>query len=308
MSSLYEKFINITKPILISGESGTGKSCFAKKLFENSTVHKERFLTLHLASIKEELIESELFGHQKGAFTGALSARQGYFESVGKGTLFIDEVGELSLEAQKKLLYVLEEKKYVRVGDVKEIPFYGRIIMATNKNLSKLVSKQLFREDLYFRLICFHLRLPALRENQLLLNEVMSNFIRNYQKQYHRPGLIFSNSLMLFLQGYSWPGNYRQLKNVIEFIVAMAASDLATENDLPLEFHRGAKEGFISATMPLEEALVDFEKKYIYDALVFDKGNLTKAAHRIGMNKSTLIYRVKKLKINAMAIRAQFGT
>ena len=161
-----QKLINISSPLLITGETGTGKSVLAKKIFSEAKIHREKFLTVHLASLKEDLIESELFGYKKGAFTGALECKNGYLKDVGNGTLFLDEIAELSLDAQKKLLYVLEEKKFTPLGSTSAIDFRGRIIMATNRNLEQMVKEGLFREDLYYRITVFKLELSKLTHDE----------------------------------------------------------------------------------------------------------------------------------------------
>lgn len=175
----YSKYLNIKAPLLITGETGTGKSYLARELFNQSSICKEKFLTVHLASLKEDLIESELFGHKKGAFTGALENKAGYLFEVGTGTLFLDEIGELSLEAQKKLLYLMEEKKFTPVGSNSALDFRGRIIMATNQDLKQLVSERRFREDLFYRISTFHLQLKTLRDDPEVMLKTIQNILEN---------------------------------------------------------------------------------------------------------------------------------
>ena len=188
MSFHYKKIINLSAPLLITGETGTGKSKAAKEIYNQSIIFKEKYLTVHLASLKDDLLESELFGHKRGAFTGAVESKNGYLRDVGRGTLFLDEIGELSLDSQKKLLYLLEEKKFTALGSTEAVDFNGRIIMATNKNLKEMVQNGLFREDLYYRISIFELKLPSLRSDKNLLKSSiheMFHVLKNNHKCAH---------------------------------------------------------------------------------------------------------------------------
>lgn len=309
---LFKKLINISSPILITGETGTGKSRAARRLFELSDMAKEKFLTIHLASLKEELLESELFGHKKGTFTGATENKSGYLQDVGKGTLFLDEIGELSLEAQKKLLYVLEEKKYTPVGSTVALSFEGRLIMATNKNLRELVLAGKFREDLYYRLNVFTLELTPLSKCKEKLNREIQKTFEAKKLEYGRTTLKMTQELHLCLMESPWKGNYRELKNCLEYVVAMSESQLATPEALPTWFSEGQKlsdsmseAGFVSHFPEnFNEALEHFESWYLKAKLSKYEGRVNETARLLGISKTTLISKAKKYGIDTLGLRA----
>jgi two-component system NtrC family response regulator len=304
------KYLNLEKPILLVGETGSGKSQFAKDIFENSKIYKEKFLTLHMASLKEELIESELFGHKKGAFTGAAESKNGYFKEAGYGTLFIDEVGELSLEAQKKLLYSLEEKKYSPIGDSVAYSINCRIIMATNQNLIQLVREKKFREDLYFRLVCFQISLPSLREILLTNKMLIETKFKILAEKYNKKDLVLSNEIYGFLNNYSWPGNFRELKNVLENLVLLAEDKYIQVEQLPKWFtpiesktpQRDCESFFHDN---YSESLAQFERAYLDYKLGEFSGKINETARQIGISKTALIYKAKQYQINTLNIRAK---
>lgn len=303
-----EELYNLDVPVLIRGETGCGKSYLAKKIFENSVLYQQKFLTAHLASLKEEVIESELFGHQKGAFTGAVENKNGYLYETGSGTLFLDEIGELSLESQKKLLYLLEEKKFTPIGSTKAYDFKGRILMATNANLEDLVAKKLFRSDLYFRINTFSLEVSALRENRENLDELLMKNLRicnlKYQKQTY-----FSTQAKEYLLNYSWPGNIRQLKHAVEFAVALSKNRELEVND----FHFLKTCGSLKKSHNLEEiesyptnfneSFEVFEKAFLNHHLKLNQGRVTQTAKIIGMSKTGLIQKARKYGIDTYEMR-----
>jgi DNA-binding NtrC family response regulator len=305
-TSKLSKYYNLPAPILIIGETGTGKSRLAKNIFDSATIYKEKFLTLHLASIKEELFESELFGHKKGSFTGAVENKNGYLKEVGSGTLFLDEIGELSMDAQKKLLYLLEEKKFVPVGDVNPIEFRGRIIFATNRNLELMVKKGEFREDLYYRLMIFQIKLSPLRDDQEDLKNKINFYFNYFKKAYACPELIFDEKLQCFLKEYKWPGNVRELKNCLESMVGLAEdarlkiSDLPfwmTKNEFSSRHNNDALDGNYSTAMD------QFEEAYLRHKLVKYKGRINETARCIQISKVNLINKAKKYQINTLELR-----
>ena len=268
---LYKKILNISSTILITGPSGTGKSQLAQKIYKHSSIHREHFLTLHLASLKEDLLESELFGHRKGSFTGATENKNGYFKDVGSGTLFLDEIGELSLESQKKLLYLLEEKKFTPIGSTLALDFHGRLIVATNKDLKAMVKAGTFREDLYFRLSVFHLELTAIHHDKDKLKKAVYQIFEKLKQQYYKPNLLLSTEVESALLSAELRGNYRELKNCLEFAVAMSEEKIVGKQDLPnwflkdLNFHYADNEKDFISHFPLDynQALENFEQWYL---------------------------------------------
>jgi two-component system NtrC family response regulator len=304
------KYLNLEKPILLVGETGSGKSQFARDIFENSKIYKEKFLTLHMASLKEELIESELFGHKKGAFTGAAESKNGYFKEAGFGTLFIDEVGELSLEAQKKLLYSLEEKKYSPIGDAMAYTINCRIIMATNQNLIQLVRQKKFREDLYFRLASFQIDLPPLREILIKNKMFIESEFKAIAQKYNKEELVMSKEVCSFLNNYSWPGNFRELKNILENLVLLAEDkDIQIEqvpkwlNSIEPKASLGDFESFFQDNY--SESIAKFERAYLDYKLGEFSGKINETARQIGISKTALIYKAKQYQINTLNIRAK---
>ena len=306
-----QKFINLSAPLLITGETGTGKSHLAMKIFESSRIFKEKFITVHLASLKEDLLESELFGYKKGAFTGANDAKSGYLRDVGAGTLFLDEIGELSLEAQKKLLYLLEEKKFTPLGSTQSQDFCGRIIMATNRDLKMMVTKGLFREDLYYRVVVFNLELPALRETpDALINSIEVLFTK-LKTTYGRHHLYLSDEAMNCLLKKPWKGNFRELKNSLEYAVVMSEDRQIKVSDFPLissgqeHVPKIQEKDFIeSFPQDFNQSLELFEKMYLEAILVKNAGRVNDTARRLGMSKTTLIQKAKKYQINTLRMRA----
>lgn len=300
------KYYNLDSPILINGESGTGKSCIANEIYSKSSINKTKFLTMHLASIKEELFESELFGHRKGAFTGAIENKIGYLEAIGDGTLFMDEIGELSLEAQKKLLYLLEEKVFVPVGGTSTKIFKGRLIFATNKNLAELVKMGTFREDLYYRLLIFQLTIPPLRDNILKLRKKINHFFNLFKNKYQKNTAELTIELEEFLEGYNWPGNIRELKNCLESIVAMSESIQIGVECLPLWITEKNNEENIkkmNGNSYYSQAMEQYEEYYLRQMLLKYGGRVNETARQIQISKVNLINKAKKYQINTLKMR-----
>ena len=204
---------NSKRPILIEGETGVGKTQLAKKIFSLSKLKSKKFTQVNIASISNELFESELFGHVKGAFTGAIEDKKGFCETVGEGILFLDEIGELSLEKQASLLTLIDESVFYKVGSTEELKFRGKLIFATNKNLAKMVESGKFREDLYFRLRFFHITLPALRDHKEIKQIIWDEF-QNSKVSHIRYDVVLSSEIVECLAQYPWPGNYRELANI----------------------------------------------------------------------------------------------
>ncbi|MDD4975205.1 MAG: sigma 54-interacting transcriptional regulator [Bacteriovorax sp.] len=314
--SLISKIININSPILITGPSGTGKSQMAQKIFNRSRINREQFLVLHLASIKEDLLESELFGHRKGSFTGANENRLGYFQAVGKGTLFLDEIGELSLESQKKLLYVLEEKKFTPIGSTTALEFQGRLIMATNKDLRAMVKAGSFREDLFFRLSVFHLELDPINKNKEKLLIDLRHQFEGMKNLYQKNHLKLGKEIESLMLNATWRGNLRELKNCLEYMVVVSDGLELKKEDFPewfmseLKPNQAQSENDFISHFPQDFnlALESFEEWYLKAMFERFSGKVNETARVLGMSKTTLINKAKKYQINTLQIRARAST
>ncbi len=289
-----EKYFNLSFPILITGSTGTGKSSLAKNLFDQSNIFKKTFVEVNLASIKEELIESELFGHKKGAFTGAIENKKGFFEISDEGTLFIDEIGELSLSSQKKLLQILESKTFYAVGSLEKQQFKGRLIFATNRNLEEMVKIGEFREDLFFRINAFQINLKNLSEEKSQLKKIILNELQTIDE-----AKAISQTALNALENYSWPGNYRELKNALNYAVHFCESSEIQLDDLPDKViqknqfkitHEILKDSF-------EEAVQDFEARFLREQLVKNQWKINQTSKKIGLNKVTFISKIKKYQL-----------
>lgn len=272
--------------VLIEGESGTGKELVADSIVRLSDRANKPFIKVHCASLSPTLLESELFGHEKGAFTGAISDRKGRFELAHTGTIFLDEIGEIDKNIQVKLLRVLQERSFERVGSEKTIEVDVRIIAATNKNLLEEVKKGNFREDLYYRLAVVEINVPPLRERkgdvELLLNEFLAKFSREMGKNIKGFSPKAKNALML----YKWPGNVRELRNAIEASVVLADGERIEWDDLP-HYVKGT-ESNKSVTLNLPASMEDIEKKAIYETIKLCHGNKSKAAELLKIGRKTI--------------------
>ncbi len=282
--------------VLIAGETGTGKELIAHAIHNLSPRKSGPFIAVHAAALPTTLLESELFGHEKGAFTGAVERRIGRFELADGGTLFLDEVAELEPQMQVKLLRVLEERAFERVGGQKTIDVDVRLVAASNKDLKQLVDQGKFRDDLFYRLSVVTVRLPPLRERRddilLLVRSFLAEFNRENDKQVGE----LTNDAMNVLMAYDWPGNVRELRNAVEQMVVLARSDRLTLRDVPAAIRGGAdlsKVSVVRTGMTVEDA----EKQLIMQALKETKGNRTLAAHKIGMSRRTFHRKMhRKLK------------
>lgn len=266
--------------VLIRGESGTGKELVARALHRASPRADRPLLAVNCAAIPAELMESQLFGHKAGAFTGAERDHVGYFQQADLGTLFLDEVGELTLQGQGKLLRILEGHPFLPVGATKELTVDVRVIAATNRDLLGYVQEKKFREDLYYRLNVFELVLPPLRERDSDIAVLIDFFLDHFCRKHGRHGLVLSEGARQKLLGYAWPGNVRQLRNVIDSAVALARGNRIEADDLPLRDGMQAD----AATLRLE----DWEKKLIAEALRRTQGNVPEAAQLLGIGRATL--------------------
>lgn len=310
MNQEMTRYLNLKSPLLITGETGTGKSHLARELFKHSSIFKSKFVTAHLASLKEDLIESELFGHRKGAFTGALENKHGYLQDAQEGTLFLDEIGELSLESQKKLLYLLEEKKFNPVGSSVAVDFRGRIIMATNRNLLEMVGQKTFREDLYYRIKTFQIELRPIRDDLDKLSHQIEELFENLKRTHGLPYARLSSSAKNFLLSGHWKGNIRELAGVLEYALVMGPKNQIEREDFPSNEAQASRsrvnENSFLERLPenFHQGMEHFEELFIKSALIKNQGRINETARRIGISKTTLIQKAKKYRINTLEIRA----
>jgi len=275
--------------VLIYGESGTGKELVARTVHLMSPRSGSGFVPLNCAAIPDSLLESELFGHEKGAFTGAVQARQGKFELARGGTIFLDEIGEMPLALQAKLLRVLQERVFERVGGTREIQADVRIIAATNRNLQEEVAQRRFREDLFYRLNVFPLRLPPLRERVDAIPLLADYFLQRFSRQTGKKLKGIDEEARQALAAYRWPGNVRELQNVMERAVILASTSIRREN-LPAEvLQEGAR-----AQQPARDALKSAEREMVVRALQRHRGNRRLAAEELGISRRTLQYKLKE--------------
>jgi DNA-binding NtrC family response regulator len=272
--------------ILITGESGVGKELVADAIHERSPRQGKPLIKVHCAALSAGLLESELFGHEKGAFTGAVSRMRGRFELANEGTLFLDEIGEIDQNIQIKLLRVLQERKFERVGGEETIETNVRLVAATNKDLKAEIEKGNFREDLYFRLNVVNIHVPPLRERKDDLPLLITAFLREFASENGKTIEGINEKARARLYAYDWPGNVRELRNCMESAVVMTRGPLITEEDLPPGLRDGGEAGWIR--IPLGAAMEDAEKIIIRDTLSSLKGNKSKAAEVLGIGRKTL--------------------
>jgi DNA-binding NtrC family response regulator len=282
--------------VLISGESGTGKEIAARAIHDSSPAKDHPFVPINCAGIPESLLESELFGHMRGAFTGAVSDRVGHFELAGQGTLLLDEISEMPFALQSKLLRVLESREFLRVGGSKPKPLHARIITATNRDLRELVRQGLFREDLYFRVAVFEIMLPPLRERRTDIPLLITHFIRKLNSELKRRCLDVDPDALRALLSYSWPGNVRELRNAIERAMIINRGEFITLNDLP-DSIAGASTLPADPPNDLRSVVRAFEREYIRHTLVESDGNKEEAARRLNINPSTLYRKMTELGV-----------
>ena len=295
--------------ILVTGESGSGKQVLAEYLHRKSPRAQGPFVYVNCVALSDELIESTLFGHEKGAFTGAVARKEGRLESASGGTAFLDEVGDITPRLQTKLLHFLETGEFERVGGTRTLSVDCRIVAATNRDLPEAVRKETFREDLYYRLNVVHLHVPALREHPEDARTLAEAFLARYRKEVGRSDLRFAPRTLEVLAGYSWPGNVRQLRNAVERMAVLAPGKELTPDLLPPEI-TGAGPGAMPAGgsaagggegpaapagLPLKEAVLEFKREYIRSALDECGGNQRKAAERLGLQRTFLNRLIKEL-------------
>jgi len=291
---LCERVANSNATVLILGDTGTGKELLAREIHDRSPRRDKPFVAVHCAALPETLLESELFGHEKGAFTGAVSQKIGRFELADGGTLFLDEIGEISASTQVKLLRVLQERQFVRIGGTKTVACDVRIIAATNRNLREAIKQGTFREDLYYRLNVFPIEMPPLRQRREDIPLLVDYFVKRAAADLGVPQPELSQQALALLTAYDWPGNIRELQNVIERAVLLASGGPIEPAHLPREV---AGEAEAAAEVPGESGLRGYEKALIIKALNEAGWNQSQAARALGISRDNLRYRIKKYNI-----------
>ncbi|MBK8946304.1 MAG: sigma-54-dependent Fis family transcriptional regulator [Ignavibacteriae bacterium] len=285
--------------ILITGESGTGKTLIARAIHNLSNRNDSQFVEINCATIPATLLESEIFGHVKGAFTNAVENKKGLLEEANGGTLFLDEIGELPISLQPKLLTFLETKKYRSVGSTKENQVNTRIITATNRDLKKAVEQKEFREDLFYRINVVSLEVPALRERNEDIMVLANHFIKHFSNEFCKTNIQITRDAEKKLINHSWPGNIRELKNVIERAMIFCEKNIIDAEDIFISESGKKSEIKLNSEIPDEGiSLLDIEKKYLKNALEKSNGNQSKAAKLLNLSLDTFRYRLKKFKIS----------
>lgn len=288
--------------ILIQGESGTGKELVARAIHQNSDRVNYPFITVNSGSLPPDLLESHLFGHVKGAFTGAVSQKKGLFEAADKGTIFFDEISTISLETQAKLLRVMQEREFMYLGGTKNIKVDVRVIAATNTELEDLIKNREFREDLFYRLNVIKIELPTLREKKEDIPWLVKHFLEIYRKENKKEIIGVTDDVMMILENYEWPGNIRELENLIERAVVLSKSKMITRESLPPFLLRPSKDkravfAELSGDLHLKDQIEQFQKNAILTALKRTNGVQKKAASLLGIKPTTLNAMIKRLEI-----------
>jgi len=303
---LVQRVAKLSATVLILGESGTGKELLARLIHRESGNANTPFMAVNLAAIPRELVESTLFGHERGAFTGAHKQQLGKFELAASGTLFLDEIGDLPMDLQAKLLRAIQEGEIERVGGMKPIKTDFRLIAATNIDLEKAVKDGRFREDLYYRVNVIPIKLPPLRERPEDIPELARFFLRRYSARFHKRVEGIAESTMRILCSYWWPGNIRELENLIERLIAVGDKEWITDEDLPFEFHLAQLDNAGSSAggeSLFQEATNTFERNFILRALERSGWNVTATARYLGIPLSTLKFKMDRLEIRELARR-----
>ena len=290
---LAQKVAPTNATVLLTGETGTGKEVFATAIHQSSLRKDQNFVAINCSAFSKDLLESELFGHKAGAFTGAMKDQKGLFEEAHLGTIFLDEIGEMALDLQAKLLRVLESGEFIKIGETKPTKVDVRIIAATNRNLEKEIANGTFREDLFYRISVFHMELPSLRERVSDIELIVNQFIKHFNHYYQKNIKSINQETLLFLKKYSWPGNIRELKNTIERAIILSENEELSTNDFPSFIQTSEIDQNENS---LELALM--EKKHIQKVLKFTKGNKTKTAELLGIGLTTLYRKIAEYELN----------
>jgi DNA-binding NtrC family response regulator len=294
MQRVYElihSVADLNASVLVTGESGTGKELIARAIHNQGTRARKPFVAVSCGAIPETLIESELFGHEKGAFTGSVGAREGYFEQAADGTLFLDEIGELSLMTQVKLLRVLQQREFSRLGSTKLVPLRARLIFATHQDLGELVAQGKFRQDLYYRINVMKIESPALADHAEDIPQIAGHFMKQYSEMYEKPLKTIDSDAMAIMQNYSWPGNVRELENVIQRAIIVARGESISAADLPANMKEDTNVLSIADFLPagsFERQMRDYKIKLAEAAIRENGGNKTLAARSLNISRAYL--------------------
>lgn len=295
--SLAQKVSGTDVPVLLTGETGTGKEVFAQAIHYSSKRARQNFVAVNCSSFSKELLESEMFGHKAGSFTGALKDKKGLFEEANNGTIFLDEIGEMAFELQAKLLRILETGEYIKIGDTKPARVNVRIIAATNRNLSQEIVAGRFREDLFYRLSVFQIHLPPLRERAGDIRLLAKAFIKSFAEQLARPVIEIAPAFLEALDSQPWKGNIRELRNVIERSMIVCESGYLDIADLPFDIQNAHYE-HSNDSSPGSFELSAMERRHIARVLEYTKGNKTEAARLLKIGLTTLYRKIEEYKIS----------
>lgn len=295
--SLAQKVSGTDVPVLLTGETGTGKEVFAQAIHYSSKRARQNFVAVNCSSFSKELLESEMFGHKAGSFTGALKDKKGLFEEANNGTIFLDEIGEMAFELQAKLLRILETGEYIKIGDTKPTRVNVRIIAATNRNLSQEIVAGRFREDLFYRLSVFQIHLPPLRERAGDIRLLAKAFIKSFAEQLARPVVEIAPAFLEALDSQPWKGNIRELRNVIERSMIVCESGYLDIADLPFDIQNAHYEHYNDSS-PGSFELSAMERRHIARVLEYTKGNKTEAARLLKIGLTTLYRKIEEYKIS----------
>ena len=295
--SLAQKVSGTDVPVLLTGETGTGKEVFAQAIHYSSKRARQNFVAVNCSSFSKELLESEMFGHKAGSFTGALKDKKGLFEEANNGTIFLDEIGEMAFELQAKLLRILETGEYIKIGDTKPTRVNVRIIAATNRNLSQEIVAGRFREDLFYRLSVFQIHLPPLRERAGDIRLLAKAFIKSFAEQLARPVVEIAPAFLEALDSQPWKGNIRELRNVIERSMIVCESGYLDIADLPFDIQNAHYE-HSNDSSPGSFELSAMERRHIARVLEYTKGNKTEAARLLKIGLTTLYRKIEEYKIS----------
>jgi len=298
LKSAAQKILGTSLPILIQGETGTGKGVLAEWLTKNGPRSNEAFVDLNCAGLNRELLESDLFGHEKGAFTGAITQKTGLMEVAHKGTLFLDEVGDMDMSIQPKLLKVLDEKRFRKVGGVRDREIDVHLIAATHQDMQALVENKTFRSDLYFRISTIPLVIPPLRERISDIPALAEWFLERLREDLNRRQLEFDKSAIAALEGYNWPGNIRELRNVLERAALLCTDGVIHTEDLHFQISKTSqKPAETEQTMNLDMTLEELERRHICLVLQRENGKVDRAAAKLGIPRSSLYVKLKHYSI-----------